>query len=121
MHAMIRVQRVEQFVAFTIFPAKTYGEYTAHAKGKEVVENGSRSPGLRTHVDDVVRRATGFNGEFIQRGINLEITIQAEIAQQTDAEVGIAGSELGETLGVHQDSRRACSRPCINARLSDWT
>jgi hypothetical protein len=54
---------------------------------------------LGSNVDDVVNGKAGLEGDLLFRRIDLEVTIQAEITDDRDAEIGVTPGEFVETGG----------------------
>ena len=81
------------------------GEFSiTDAERGEVAGDGSGRAGLGAHVGDIVHGQVGFNGGFLFRGINLQITVAAVIAHHRDAQFGVARGDFLEPVGVHESS-----------------
>ena len=91
-HPRQRLQRAQQLIALAVLTAKADWEYLAHAKRHEVVENRARRPRLRTHPRHVVNRQPSLDGNLRARRIDLQVAIEAKIADHGDAQGGIARS-----------------------------
>ena len=97
-----------QFVAFTIVAAEAGDMDGADAEGGEIVEDGAGGAGLGADADDIVDREAGFDGgsPVSAESTLLEVTVEADIADDGDAEGGVAAGEGMETLGAHGAGRR---------------
>src|SRR4051812_37442443 len=100
-HPRQGTQGAEQLVTFPIFSTETDGKNFTDPQRDEVVENGARRPGLRANLDDIVNREAPFDGCLRARGINLEVAVETEVAEDGDPEPGIARGEFAQTLGSH--------------------
>ena len=86
----------EEFVPFAIFAAEADRKDGSHAQGDEVVEDRARAAGLGADVYDVMNGKAGFERDLLLRRIYFEITIEAEITNYGDAEIGVAAGEFVE-------------------------
>src|SRR4051794_36957065 len=100
-HARKRLQGAEQFVAFPIFTAETDRKNLSDTERHEVVENRARSSRLRANARDVVNRQARFDGVLRASGIDLQISIEAAIANHSDAQPGIAAGDFLKTFRSH--------------------
>ena len=100
-YACSGLQREAQFKAFGVLAAKSNGMNLADAQRRKVVQDRSRAAGLAADVDDVAHAQAGFDGDFLFARINLKIPIQAEIADDCQAEAGVAAGDLLESSQVH--------------------
>ena len=81
MDSFAMFQGASQFKSLSIVTRKTDGVNISNSERDQVVQNRSGATRLRPHPHNIVHRQAGLNGKFLPRRINLEITVQTEIAQ----------------------------------------
>jgi len=81
---------VRQFKTFAILTAEPHGEDTRDSEGDEVIQNRARRPWLAANVCDVVNGESSFDGSFLPRWIDLEVTIEAKVSDDRNAEFTVA-------------------------------
>ena len=57
--------------------------------------------GLSAHVDAVVNGQAGFQGGFLFGGVYLEVAVEAEVAEDGDAQIGVTVNCGTKAVGVH--------------------
>lgn len=73
----------------------------ANAQCDEIIQDGSGGTGLGTNVGDVMDGEVGFDGNFGFRRVDFEIAVEAEIADDCDAELTILAGEGLEAGCIH--------------------
>src|SRR6266550_8374291 len=104
-HSWFRLERAHQFKSLAVLATKAHRKNFADAEGDEVVEDRARGAGLRANVDDVVNGQAGFERSLLFARINLEITIETEVADDRDAQGSIARGDLLEAGEVHREEK----------------
>ena len=90
-----------QFFALAIVATRAVSEIRDDTECEEVVENVTCRPGLASHLNDVVDGESGFKRDFRSGGIDLQVTVQAEIAEYAKAKVRVSARDGVEAVGVH--------------------
>jgi hypothetical protein len=90
-----------ELMAFGVVAGEADGMEGTDAEGDEVIEYGAGGSGLGAHACDVMDGQPGFEGGLLPGGVDLEVPVEAKIAENRDAEVGVAGGDLLESRAVH--------------------
>src|SRR5262249_12225204 len=93
-HARSRLQSPAQFKTLSVVPAEPHRKNAAYAESRQIIQDGAGTPGLRANVYDVEDRQACFNGSFLFVRVDLEVTIQTEVAQHGDAQAGVGLGQL---------------------------
>ena len=95
-------QRLIQLETFAVLAAETDRVNVADAQGRKIVQNRAGAAWLRADIDDVVHRQAGFDGDFLFVRIDFKVTVEAEIADNRDAEMGVSIGDVLESGQVHE-------------------
>lgn len=94
-------ERAAQFEPFTVVAAVADGEELLNPKGGEISSDISGGPGLAAHLADLMNGQAGFDGGLGLRGIDIEIAIEREIADDTGTERIHLLKQRIEAVGTH--------------------
>ena len=100
-HPRHRAQGAEQFEALAILAAETDGPELAGAESAEVLDDVTGGAGRAAHLGDIVHRQAGLEGGLGLGGIDVEVAVEREIANDADAELRKAGGQGSEALRGH--------------------
>lgn len=98
-------ERAFEFVAFAVDAGDADGENFSDAESDEVIKDRAGGAGLAANVGDVVDGEIRFDGNFLARGVDVEIAVEAKIADDGDAEVRITRGDFIEALRGHRHWR----------------
>src|SRR5947209_2615414 len=90
-----------EFKTFAVFADKTHGIDLSDSERDEVVQNGSGSARLTADVDDIVDRQASFDGGLLFGWVDFEVTIETEIANDSNTQRGVFRRDLLEAVGTH--------------------
>lgn len=88
-------------MAFGVLSGKSNGVECADAEGDEVVEDGAGCSGAASGMDDIMDGEVGFDGDFLEGGIDFEVAVEAEVADDGDLQRGVFGGDCLESMGIH--------------------
>jgi hypothetical protein len=104
--ASSRRQRAPQLVALAVVAAEADGMDLADAERDEVVEDRPGRARLAADLDHVVHGQAGLDRHLLLRGVDVQVTVEEEVAHDADAQPRIPAGDGGEALGVHARPRR---------------
>lgn len=90
-----------QFETFAVITMVTNGEKLGGTIGGEVGRDIAGGPGLAPHLADVINRQARFERNFGLGGINIEIAIEREIADDPHTECADVLKERVKAVGAH--------------------
>ena len=91
----------EQLEALAVLAGKPHGNDPADAQGNQVIEHGARPAGLGPHPHDVENAEAGLERGLLAGRVDLQVAVEAEVAQHGDRQVAIAAGNLLELRGSH--------------------
>lgn len=90
-----------QFEPLAVVASKADDDDFTDSEGGKVVDDGARTAGLGADVDHVVDGQAGLDGGLDMGRIDLEVTVEAEVADHGQAHAGIPGGERLKAIGIH--------------------
>jgi len=99
--AGLGLQGAIEFPTFAIVAGDADRMDLADAEGDEIVQDGAGGPGLAADTDDVVDGETGLDGDLGAGGVDVEIAVETEVADDGEAEVGVTGGDGVESVRGH--------------------
>ena len=100
-HARHALHRADQLEALAVLAGKPHGNDPADAQGHQVIEHGARPAGLGPHPHDVEDAQAGLERGLRAGRIDLQVAIEAEVAQHGDRQAAVAAGDLLELRGSH--------------------
>ena len=113
-------QRAAKLKPFGVVAGESDRVNRAHLEANQVVEDRARASRFAADIDDVVNRQAGLDRNLPFSRINLQIPVQAKVADHRDAEGGVLLGDRLETVRGH-DFSSSWNRRCRNRTLSHWT
>ena len=90
-HARHPPHRADQLEALAVLAGKPHGNDPADAQGNQVIEHGARPARLGPHPHDVENAQAGFERGLRAGRVDLQVAVQAEVAQHGDRQAGRSG------------------------------
>jgi hypothetical protein len=103
------LQLAAEFKALAILSGKANGVNSADSQGGEVVQNRAGTAGLGPYMNDVVDGQIRLERDFLFGRIDFEITIEAKISNDRDAELRVLPGDELKPKWVHE-RERVCHR-----------
>ncbi len=108
--AALRRQALPQFVGFAVIARRSQGVQRAGAECGEIIHDGPGRTGTPADGDHLVRAFAGFDARLGDPGVDFEIFVEKEIAEDGNSPRRKAGQQFFESLGLQADdltSRRS--------------